>query len=50
MNPNSLLRNYLNYYHFFLKVFTNNNLIQEYIPKILINMLLDYKLYNKTLK
>ena len=50
MHPKSLLRNYLNYYHLFLKVLTNNNLIQEYILKIEINKILPYKLFYKTVK
>ena len=50
MHQNSLLRNYLDYDHLFLKFFTNNILLKKYILKIIINKILVYKLYYKTVK
>ena len=50
MHQNSLLQNYLNYDHLFLKGFTNNILLKEFILKIIINKTLVYNLYYKTVK
>ena len=50
MHQNSLLQNYLKYDHLFLKGFTNNILLKEFILKIIINKTLVYNLYYKTVK